>query len=379
MQIVSPSIPVKLDMQGHGLFYHPHARYIVSDYECMILSDRVPQAKWVISSFNPYERRYGGQCLDGKRVCIYRHTAFGDQLMISCLPRYIKTLFPSCYIGFYCSPEMLDMWRSNPFVDGGALPLPIPFDVARSYDYHIFFEGMLENNSEHDQNCCYDDFFGFAGLSNVPSEYKRPFIVPLPEDFGRVADIQKFAHGSKYMVYHLAPANKNRCYPPDQGLDFIRMFLAINMDWKVVIVGKNSEDYLKGLPWSKIEGDPRIMNAVNKTGSFRDMIPLLEKASLLVCPDSSIMHLAACFPSCPTISLWGLFHPHDRVAYYPNHHALTAFGVCPKAPCHNHEFTLPLHNCTKSEGWIDGDEYCAALRAIRPEVILKKAMEVIGK
>jgi ADP-heptose:LPS heptosyltransferase len=270
------------------------------------------------------------------------------------------------------------MWKGNPFIGNVALPLPIPFDVARSYDYHIFYEGMLENNAEHDQNCCYDDFFGFVGLNDVPSEYKRPFIVPLPEDYGRAKEVQEFVRGSKYMVYHLTPANKNRCYPPPQGFQFIRTFLMANPTWKVLIVGKNTEDFLSKLPWEMVD-HPRVANVVNQTGSFRDMIPLLEKASLLVAPDSAVMHLAACFPSLPTISLWGLFHPHDRVAYYPNHHPLVNFGTCVKAPCHNHEFSLPLHDCTKASNWVDGQEYCAALSAIKSETILEKAMEVIER
>ena len=375
MQVISPDTPVISTLPGYQIFYHPFARYIVSDYECHALVNTARQVRWEISSFNPYERRYGGQDLKGKRVAIYRHTAFGDQLMMSCLPRYLKTLYPTCTIGYYCSPEMCDLWRGNPFVDNSALPLPIPFDVARSYDYHIFFEGMLENNGEHDQNCCYDDFFGFVGLNDVPSQYKRPFVAPLPEDYCRAKDLQDFVRGTPYMVYHLTPANRNRCYPPKNGFKFIQMFLRDKPDWKVLIVGKNSEDYLRDLPWGMVD-HPRVMNAVNKTNNFRDMIPILEKADLLVAPDSSVMHMAASFHT-PTISLWGLFHPHDRVAYYPNHHALTSFEACPSAPCHNHEFELPKHDCKKASNWDEGAGYCAALSAIEPERILEKAKEIL--
>lgn len=376
MQIVSPNTPVLTEMNGHSIMYHPFARYIVSDYECMVLTEHTPQTQWHLSSFNPYERRYGGQDLNGKRVCIYRHTAFGDQLMISCLPRYLKTIYPHCHIGFYCSPEMCDMWKGNPYVGNVALPLPIPFDVARSYDYHIFYEGMLENNGEFDQNCCYDDFFGFVGLNDVPPEYKRPFIIPLPEDYGRASEVQKFVRGYKYLVYHLCPANKNRCYPPVQGFNFIKRFMANHPDWKVLVVGKNTDEFLSKLPW-EIINTPNVLVVVNKTGNFRDMIPILEKSSLLVCPDSAIMHLAACFPHVPVISLWGLFHPHDRVAYYPNHHPLFVNDTCTFAPCHNHEFTLPLNQCTKASNWKDGQEYCAAMSAITPDMILEKAEEVV--
>ena len=91
------------------------------------------------------------------------------------------------------------------------------------------------------------------------------------------------------------------------------------------------------------------------------------------------MHMAACFPSIPVISLWGLFHPHDRVAYYPNHYAMFNFSTCKVAPCHNHQFELPLHNCVKATNWKESSDYCAALCAITPDQILEKAMEVIEK
>jgi len=390
MQIVSSNKPVfagyKLPCSKCGekgiegdVCYRPFTRYIVSDYESLILAEQARFTEWTRSSFNPYERRYGGQDLNGKRVCIYRHTAYGDQLMISAVPYYLKTLFPDAMLHLYCDPGVLDMWRNNFFLGGSAIPIPISFDVARSYDYHIFYEGMLENNGEPDQNNCYDDFFGMIGLTAVPDRFKRPHIVIRSED-GELARALGLDLTGKYLVYHLDPANKNRCYPPKKGMAFIEMFLDEDefCDWKVYIVGKVREDeswkreYLECLPKR-----PNVIDLVGKTKSFRTLIPIVQRASLVVCPDSSVMHLTACFPDVPQITLWGLFHPDDRAKYYPNHYPLTKFGVCPIAPCHNHEFTLPLHNCTKSRGWVDGQQYCQALNAIEPGDIMDKAMEVL--
>ena len=373
MRIISPNRPVMASDERRQIWYKPFCRYIVSDYEAAYLQ-RYCQATttWTESSFNPFERRYGGQDLTGKKVCIYRHTAYGDQLMISAVPRYLKTLYPTATVHLYCDPMILDMWNGNPFLDNSALPIPIPFDVATAYDYHIFYEGMLENNGEPDQNCCYDDFFGVIGLNGVPPQYKRPFIVPLPGDY-LWTQREKIDLGGKYMVYHVSPANKNRAYPPDQGQEFIGMFLDHPefQDWRVLLVGKKEH----GIEY-KID-DKRVSNLVGRTHSFRDNIPIMEMASLFVGPDSSFLHLAACFPHVVSVSLWGLFHPNDRAKYYPNHHPLFRPEFCKFAPCHNHEFSLPSEKCTQAPFWKDGQQYCAALAAIKPSDIMDKIEEVL--
>lgn len=354
--------------------YKPFVRYITSDYEANYLLNNTPITNWTCSSFNPYEHRYGGQDLNGKKVAIYRHTAYGDQLMISAVPRYLKALYPNATVHLYCDHSVLDMWQNNPYVGGAAIPIPIPFDVARAYDYHIFYEGMLENNGEPDQDNCYDDFFGMIGLRDVPAQFKRPHIIVRPEDYCCVQNLKLDLSG-KYMVYHVSPANKNRRYNPAKAVKFIKMFLnSFTFEgWRVLLVGKSDGDRED---LSELAGRPDVTNLVDKTASFRDTIPIIERASLVVAPDSSVMHLAACFPDVPTISLWGLFHPNDRVKYYPNHHPLFHPECCEFAPCHNHEFTLPLRMCTKAKNWVDGSVYCAALENISPEEILETAEKI---
>jgi ADP-heptose:LPS heptosyltransferase len=354
----------------------PYCRYIVSDWEAMHFMNHSRHTQWQMSSFNAWERRYGGQDLKGKKVCIYRHSAWGDQLMVSAIPVYLKTLYPEAIVHLYCEADVVTLWEGNPVVGGCAIPLPIPFDVARAYDYHIFYEGILENNSEHDQNNCYDDMFGMIGLTDVPDVFKRPRIIPRASDYVAINAL-KLDRGNKYMVYHVSPANKNRCYPVDQGISFINKFLRHYTDWNVVLVGVGAKDYpeLKDLArkW-----DSRVINLLDKTKEFRAMIPIIERASLLVCPDSSIMHLAASFAHVPVISLWGLFAPEDRSKYYPNHYALVAQGVCPHAPCRNHEFELPRHKCQDAMGFDKDSIYCPAIAAIDPDNIMAKAREILG-
>jgi len=370
MKVITANRPVECD----SYYYKPFVRYIVSDYEAMFLVQSTPSTQWDVSSFNPYEKRYGGQDLNGKKVVVYRHTAYGDQLMISSVVRYLKGKYPDVTIHFYCDGNMEPLWRYNPFIGGAAIPIPIPFDVARAYDYHIFYEGMLENNGEFDQNCCYDDFFNVIGMPNIPDRWKRPHVIPRPEDYKFATD-RKMDLNKPYLVYHLAPANKNRCYPPSQGAEFIRMFLDRYTDWEVFIVGRESD---KEAVMGQMGQMDRVVDLVNETKSFRDLIPILESANVVVAPDSSVMHLAACFEGVPTVSLWGPFHPNDRAKYYANHHPIFKPDVCEFAACHNHTFTLPLEKCTKATNWEDGSKYCAVLSNIKPEDILEKVEDVIS-
>jgi len=374
MRIITPDKLVKTE----GFFFKPLSRYIISDYELDYLIRGAPHTNFKWSSFNAHERRYDGSDINGKKVCIYRHNAWGDQLIVSAVPRYLKTLYPDSTIHLYCHPKVMPLWLGNPFVEGCAVSLPIPYEAAMRYDYHIFYEGMLEGNSEYDQNCCYDDFFHVIGLHDVPDHFKRPYFESRPEDYACVRDWGIDLTSAPYMVYHMAPDNENRSYPPEKSVEFMEGFLEEFNQMRILIVGVDKhKQYSKIL--SNLELHPRVENLIDKTPDFRGMFPILERASLVVCPDSSVMHMAACFDHVPVVSLWGLFAPQDRIKYYPNSHPIFPKDVCQYAPCRDHNFRLPVVNCKDAteHGDMERIKWCAVLDAITPEEILNKCVEVL--
>jgi ADP-heptose:LPS heptosyltransferase len=374
-----------------GFCYRPFNRYVVSDFECENIVTKVDpmfgghtNVRW--SSFNAHERRYGGQDLNGKKVCIYRHNAWGDQLIISAVPMELKKRFPGALVHLYCHPDVMELWRGCPFIDGAAIPLPIPLDAVRKYDYVIFYEGMLEGNREEDQNNCYDDFFGVIGLNDVPPESKRPAIVPLPSDY-RLAS--RFVNlNEKYVLYHMSPNNLNRMYPPKLGRKVIETLAREYPDYKIYVIGLDKD---KKYGWVCEDMPENVVDLLSKTHPFRATIPMVERCRLLICPDSAFMHMAAAFPTVPVISLWGLFHPQDRIKYYTNNTPLFAFDACPHAPCRDHNFFLPYLQCRDSEyskpefrnaeraEELQGKiEYCYALAEIKPERVLEVAREKLS-
>jgi ADP-heptose:LPS heptosyltransferase len=409
MQIITTNKMVRL--AGLKAVLRPGGRYVISDQEAttyLAIENRRRMTgrsdiytDFTVSAFNSYERRYDGSDANGKNIAVYRHNAFGDSLIATALPRYIRTLYPDAKVYFYCHPDMFDMHLGNQFIEHNmAIPIPIPFEACRFFHHwHVFYEGMLENNSEPDQNNCYDDMFGFCGFRDVPPHFKRPYIFIRPSDYASVRNWEtdekiKLDLGGKYIVYQLMPANENRSYPVLYSRMFWQLFNENFSDYRIYVVGLDEHGRRAGI----FRDLPKTVNMLHKAPSFRHLIPLLENAKLVICPDSSIGHLAACFPHVPVISLWGEFHPDDRVKYYGNHYPIFhGKDACRLAPCHCHEFEMNIGKCAQGGRWheirdrynenckklgavhdpntLDG--WCAAMADITPMEILELADKLL--
>lgn len=348
----------------------PFARYVTPDDVARNIATKLQEQKipFVCSSFNAYEKRYGGQEARGKNLAFFRHSAWGDQLMAIAVVNALQSLRKELRVDVYCSPTVLSMW------DGitRAYPSPMLFDAVKAYDYHVFYEGMLENNWEPDQGNAIDDMIQFLGIdpTTVPDSLKVPTVVVKDEDYNELRKLRLNLE-SDYIVVQLQASNPNRTYPPRQTAEFIRMFLEKYPKMEVFLVGLDTDGKLVHEGIRPLETNKRLHNLVNKLEDFRSIIPLIKHSRGVVCPDSSVGHLAAAFKDVPTVSLWGLFHPNDRVKYYTNHIPLFNDKVCPHAPCHNHTFVLPQEKCKDAiNASVGVQRYCNALASISPEQIL---------
>lgn len=337
------SSPHQIDTKD-GTVFQPGVRYVVPTgmartLESGLIERLGAEVDYRLSHFNSYENRYHGQPLGNGRLAIYRHGAIGDTLMATAVVAEIRRRNPEAQIDLYCRPSNVDLWHGLGVNVRPGFPV---FDEVRG-DQHLFYENMLESDSEPDQRCAIDNMLAFAGIdpASVPSDRKIPVVVERAEDFHGGSTI------GKYVVVQDGASNGNRSYPHTEAL--CEQLWGIGV--QVLRMGEN-----RRLP------------------SFRNVIPHVKNAALVICPDSSIGHLAAAFPHVPVISLWGLFHPGDRIRYYRNHHPIVGFRACPHAPCRSHLFVLP-HQCKDAPSF-DGKS-CAALAAISPEVVIAKAKELL--
>lgn len=354
-----------------GWNFSPRTRYVLSEslYDKLVkqIAEKHPAQTFTWSSVNSYERRYGGQDANGRRIIIYRETAYGDALIVTGLARYIKSQFPDVRLELHSMPGMWEVWCNN--TDVRFIPCPPTFDSLRTSDYHILLEGMLENDGEPDQQNCYDNLFGFCGFHpfTVPAEFKRPYIAWGPGD-DACLKVWKENKPWKYVLWHVCPSSPPRMVPPTNQEEAIRL-IADKID--VVLVGRQPV-----APKLQIEHE-RVHDWTEKTGNWRALIPMIREAECVVAPDSSVLHATAAFPDVPLVGLWGSYAPEDRAKYYTNHTAVTGFDACPFAPCRTPKSDFPLEKCRQSIGWVESTmPWCSAMR-IPAERISKKVVELI--
>lgn len=373
MKVLSSPEMVRID----SIMMAPFARYVVPDDVAKNIAVRLTEAKstFTVSSFNPYEKRYGGQDGRGKKLAFFRHNAWGDQLMATAVVNALQTLKPDLRVDVYCSPTVISMWNGIT----RAYPAPMLFDAIKAYDYHVFYEGMLENNWENDQENAIDDMISFLGIdpSEVPDGLKVPVVALREADYEELKKL-KLNLDTPYIVVQLQASNPNRTYPPRQTAEMCRMILEKWPDMSIFLVGVDAGNKLQeGI--GTLTSKKRFHNLVNRLNEFRSIIPLVKHAKGVVCPDSSIGHLAGAFSDVPAVSLWGLFNPNDRVKYYKNHLPIFNGGVCPYAPCHNHQFELPQEKCKDATNASQGKQkWCNALKSITPQQIVDRLEEAFA-
>lgn len=356
---------------------NPMTRYIVSDDTAHSLKAAFNEHSFPhqISAFDSYERRYAGQNANGKRIALMRSAAFGDTMIASPIPSYIRSLYPESRVDVYCAEKVASLWR-----DSGArvYATPLTFDAAMRYDYHIMLEHLFEQNSEPEQGNCYDDMYAFMGFDpkEVPVEFKRPILKgEIKTDWDEL-EFLKIDLSGKYIVYQIASGNPNRCYPPALGADVVYRLLKQFPDHRILVVGTKTDDF--EIHFSMVARDERLVNLVGRTKLFTSMIPIVQNAKLVIGPDSSIGHLAAAL-NIPMISLWGIFDPNDRAKYYPTHRPIFEKSVCKFSPCRNHEWHLPQALCGESTNSLEGKQmFCNVMRAATPEKIVEIAEGILA-
>lgn len=339
--------------------YAPNTRYVINESLFNRMRDKDPTIEARVSIYNAFEKRYCGQDLNGKRLLIYRPKSIGDQLITTALVAYLKDRFPKCVIDYYCEPSVVDLWNGIPV---HVSPTPIVFDSARLYDYTLFLEGLYENNLEPDQDDCYTTMFRYSGFDRVDPKWKKPHLVFREEELKRPGN----APEGPYILVQWESSAVYRSYPPNE---LARLCASLADHHPVVIVGQFPYPYVH---------HKNVLDLRMKTKRFRDLVPWVKNAGVILCPDSSVGHLAACFPDVKCVSLWGSYDPNDRVKYYPNHVPLMMDKICPHSPCRVGLVKAPPRQlCAKAPNDVPQNWTCCQIRAIPPELIQKTLLYFI--
>jgi len=342
--------------------------YIFANNDLSQIKTFVPDAIGLEIPFSEVNKRFTGKSYEdlfGKKILCLRHGGIGDILFLSTAVNILhkRKRYDSSNnlsIDIATSKVCEDVLINHPAIDHIINP-PIDLDIWNSYDYHITFEGLIEESPLSKTMNAYDLFllpFGFTP-NRVSASDKIPEIFINKEEIPII--LKKLNHNlsetKKKIGIQLAASSKLRSYPMFKFKQLIDSLDKTKYD--IYIFGNQIQ---AGLIQSFVEVSPEnVFNA--SSNNLRDSIILASLLDLMIAPDSSFIHIAAAL-RIPVIGLYGPFPSQLRMLYFKNAIGIDAKTKC--SPCFRHG-GLP---CSK------GDP-SPCLNLITPEHILGAIEELL--
>ena len=264
-------------------------------------------------------------------ICIKRRLGgIGDVIMTTPLLKAFKKLLPNCHLIYatdlmYADGALGDIIRHNPYVDS----LISNADVDDSkYDYcvDITATGLDKEKAGTIPPNRIDMFADEVGIS-IEADPVPIYIVSDGERDSAIKDIEnKILKPTEKredvkLIAIQARSNDARRTWPLKNIEELAVMLAKDPAIRVLLFdwGKSAER------WKSSNG---VITVIDQ--SLPHTAALVEQCDLVICPDSSMLHLAGALGK-KIITIFGPIPPESRINHYSNAQAITLNLPC--APC----------------------------------------------
>lgn len=303
----------------------------------------------IVNSVAPlmaHYRSYDGQDLTDKKMLIIREGGIGDLLFTTPSIKYLFEKY-NCIIDVSCAGRYHQVFESNPHVNK-ILFMPLLFEDFDSYDYHISFQGLIEENTKDSQEMnAYDIYIQQFGLTGkIPDSDKKPTLIPDSKCSAKVGEMQKEIFGENFedrirIFIHYSTSSKIRTYPGPRWFEMIDEILKIDDRINVYIIDSGRresevESFIKMNSFSK----DRVYNLCKYSINLHFAFAMVEYCHLMIGSDSSMLHVAAAYDK-PIIGLYGPFPSEIRLKYYKNTIGLDMKTKCSPCFLHTGEVACP--------------------------------------
>jgi ADP-heptose:LPS heptosyltransferase len=299
-------------------------------------------------------------------VCIKRRLGgIGDVLMSTPVLRHIKKLLPDCYLAYatdleYSQGALADIIRHNPYVDE---LVSWKESTGRRWDYtsDITATGLKDERPGMVPPSRIDLFADQIGI-DVSSDPLPTYIVWDEERSWAKRQLKKYkTKSTKNVITIQARSNDARRSWPLSHVEKLVNLLTENEDNIVLLFdwGDKAGQW-KDKSW---EHEERVFIIIDM--HLPQVAAMLEQCTVLVCPDSAMLHLAGALQK-KTVAIFGPVPPESRINYYPNATAVTL-----NLPC---QYCWYSPQCTKYAG-----SKLACLHDISPKMIKEAVVKKIAE
>lgn len=282
--------------------------------------------------------------IEGKepKVCIVRGEGIGDVIMTLPTVHALKTMFQKIDISYATNTNYL----------GGALQKVLLYNP----DISEILERDLLEDSKYDLvinlhcPCIRYEKPGCSPLNRIDIFAKHVGVTlsnPVPSYYVQKEEVQwaeeKISHlqGQKLILVQASASTSRRSLDHRvlkttlQGL-----FQQHNI---VSLLVQHGSDYKSEVEWSAVPGVVPI-----KDLDIREIAAMMVHCDMVLCPDSSILHLAGAL-GVPTVSIFGPTHPAARVNHFPNAIAIWKGENYTPCPCWYQHLCPIGHACWSIE------------------------------
>ena len=265
----------------------------------------------------------------GDKLFMFRSGGIGDVMFMLPLARYFKENF-DVEIAMGTSPMYIDVIKDNKYVDN-VIQMPFSLEEMLDTDYHLMFEGLIEDAPEKSQRLhSVDLFLDHAGIdyTKVEPDKKIPYIKLNPkrlEIFNKKYSKFKIDHDVHAIGIQVEASSPIRTFPLHKLTVIIRKLLDRGC-MVFVFGGKRQEKigrYLADLFLEK----SNFVNLIIENLSLEESIFYTTKMDVFIAPDSAFTHIAGSL-NVPIVGLYGCFPSMLRMKYYKN-----AIGIDTNVPC----------------------------------------------
>ncbi len=277
--------------------------------------------------------------MSGKaRICVKRSLGgIGDIIMATPISRGAKKKFPNCHVTYaiptdYASGDVVALLENNPFIDE-----VIDYKICNRDDYDAFTDITRVGLSDERPNTIPPNRIDlFANACGIPlfNNYQPVYIMTEEERIWGKEFVDKAIKGKKYkglISLHLGSRDPKRSWSHHRIREFIGLarkngYFCFLYEW-----GATADDW-------RLAGSERVFDF-----RLREAAAVMYATDVLVCPDSSLLHLAGGL-NFKTVSLFGSMPPACRINHYPNAVAVVNQQIgclgCIYASCTNNFYCM---------------------------------------
>jgi ADP-heptose:LPS heptosyltransferase len=351
---------------GRTVHFEPGKPYLLSNKQMMNLTERkldgfaekVSAAEPALREFNVATAR------KGQSILLYNGCGgMGDAIMAWPLARILSD--EGFRVHVLAEPHLEFAWQGFPWVET-ILLLPCYWKMMDWFDHHAFFEFISNSYFHEGQEHPVDHSLRKMGFD--PSIIARERKV-LPPQFTPMET--RFASwlypGSKIAFFQLKASQQARSLPAFRVREIFSRVAVEFPEFHWIGIAAEMDDYA-------LEADPGLPNTeVRKFHRLRLLWALMQRAELVIAPDSMAVHMAGSM-GIPCVGLWGIYAPEVRTAYYHGHVPVFHKEACPSCPCNWNYYGLPTFCPPVSR---PPRTTCAVLEAVSADEVVEAAKKAL--